>query len=153
MATFRASCTARLWKGSPAGSLTYSVFHPMLNAFRASSEGVVASSTGVAYFCTELSDSPSLARNVTAALSRALSTASLPAACSCASANTSPVLQSAAFRPITYWLPSAAIEPVRMALLALRRGAAHQPQSLVHLALGNKIEKGRLLKLDRESLL
>ena len=33
------------------------------------------------------------------------------------------------------------------------RGAAHQLQSLVHLALGNQVEKGRLLKLYRESLL
>ena len=81
---------------------------------------MVASSTGVAYFCTELSDSPSLPRKLTAAASRALSTASLPAACSCASASTSPVLQFTAFRPITYWLPSPAIEPVSMALLPVR---------------------------------
>ena len=32
-------------------------------------------------------------------------------------------------------------------------GTAHQLQCLVHLALGNQVEKGRLLKLYRESLL
>src|ERR1019366_10335257 len=93
---------------------------PRLYAFSASSDGVVASSTGVVYFCTELSDSPSLLRKLTAAASRALSTASLPAACSCASASTSPVLQFTAFMPITYWLPSPAIEPVSIALLPER---------------------------------
>ena len=52
--------------------------------------------SGVAYFCTELSDSPSLLRILMAAASSALSTDSLAAACCCASASTSPVLQSTA---------------------------------------------------------
>ena len=82
---------------------------------------MVASSTGVAYFCTELSDSPSLLRKLTAALSSVFSTASLPDACSCDSASTSPVLQFTAFRPITNWLPNPAIEPVSMALPPVRR--------------------------------
>jgi hypothetical protein len=96
------------------------VLYPRLKAFSASSDGVVASASGVAYFCTVLSDSPSLPRNVTAAASSAFSTASLPAASSCAWASTSPVSQVTAFRPITYWLPSPAIEPVTMALLPVR---------------------------------
>ena len=77
-------------------------------------------SSGVEYFCTELSDSPSLLRKLTAAAPRAFNTISLLAACSCASPNTSPVSQFTAFSPITYRLPSAAIEPVSMALLPTR---------------------------------
>ena len=61
----------------------YRVLCPRLYAFSASRDGVVASSTGVAYFCTELSDSPSLRRKLVAAVSSALSTASL-SACACA---------------------------------------------------------------------
>ena len=77
------------------------------------------------------------------------------------------MLQFTAFRPITYWLPSPAIEPVSMALLPVRwqtslcdlrrqpvtGRTAHQLQCLIHLALGKQVEKGRLLKLYRESLL
>ena len=77
------------------------------------------------------------------------------------------MLQFTAFRPITYWLPSPAIEPVSIALLPVRwqtsrvtsgvrpvtGGTAHQLQCLIYPALGNQGEKGRLLKLYRESLL
>ena len=45
----------------------------MLKAFSASSDDVVASSIGVANFCTEASDSPSFVRNADAELSKAFS--------------------------------------------------------------------------------
>ena len=75
--------------------------------------------------------------------------------------------QFTAFRPMTYWLPSPAIEPISMALLPVRwqtsrvtsgvnRSPAGRPISfkrLVHLAVGNQVEKGGLLQLHRESLL
>ena len=91
----------------------------------------------------------------------------MPAACSCASASTSPVLQFTAFRPITYWLPSPAIEPVSMALLPVRwqtsrvtsgvkRSPGERPISFkvsFTLRSESRVEKGRLLKLYRESLL
>jgi hypothetical protein len=42
--------------------LRNSFLRPELKAFRASSDGVVACSSGVSNFCTVLSDSPSLFR-------------------------------------------------------------------------------------------
>ena len=97
-------------------SLSAKALCPRLYACSASSEGVVASSKGVSYFRTDLSDSPSLPRKFTAAFPKALSTPSLLAACSCTSANTSPELQFTAFRPITYWLPNPTMDSVSMAL-------------------------------------
>ena len=72
MAKFGSSSTARFWKGTASMiSFVLLVLTPMLYAFSASSDGVVASSTGVAYFCTELSDSPNLLRNSDPAFPRA----------------------------------------------------------------------------------
>src|SRR5580700_3000029 len=53
---------ARLKKGTVSASLCLLLMSPCEYAFRASSEGVVASASGVSNFSTVLSDSPSSAR-------------------------------------------------------------------------------------------
>ena len=74
---------------------------PMLKAFSASSDGVVAS-TGTSNFWIEASDSPSLPRRLAAALLSAFSTSCFVAASSCSVASVSPLLQPTASMPITY---------------------------------------------------
>ena len=81
---------------------------------------MVASSIGVANFCTDVSDSPSFVRSAAAELSRALSTSPLPEARACSATSVSPVAQLIAFKPITYSSPRAEIEPASMALLPTR---------------------------------
>src|SRR6476620_9544301 len=66
---------------------------PKLKALSASSEEVVASSTGASNFCTEASDSPSLPRKFEAALPTAPSTCSFLSAWTCSRAKLSPVRQ------------------------------------------------------------
>ena len=92
----------------------------MLKAFSASNDDVVASSIGVANFCTEASDSPSFVRSADAELSKAFSTSPLPEARACSATSVSPVAQLIAFKPITYSLPRLEIEPASMALLPTR---------------------------------
>jgi len=76
------------------------------------------------------------------------------------------VSQVMAFRPMTYWWPSPAIEPVSITVLPVRwqtsrvtaavnrssPGTTHPLQCLAHPALGQQVEKRRLLELDREPL-
>jgi len=91
-----------------------------VKAFKASSEEVVASLSGLPNFWTEASDSPSLPRKREAALPNASSTCSLREACTCSSASVSPVPAFTASRVITYWLPRLAIEPFNMAFTPAR---------------------------------
>src|SRR5260370_509595 len=92
---------------------------PMLKAFSASSDVVVAS-TGTPNLLTEASDSPSLARRLAAALPSVFSTSCLVAASSCSLASVSPVLQPTASKPITYCPPKLEIDPSTIALLPVR---------------------------------
>src|ERR1039458_1631588 len=121
MAKLGSSSRARFMNGTASASpLVRAVVMPMLYAFRASSEGVVAS-TGTSNLCTEASDSPSLARMAVAAVVSALSTPSLLGASACSLARLSPVLQATASRPRMYWLPRLEMDPPRTALLPVRR--------------------------------
>src|SRR5208282_4539454 len=103
-----------------AGPFSLIAFCPRLYAFRASSEDVVACSSGTSNFCTVASDSPSSPLNLDAASPSTSSTFSLDAAVTCSSASVSPLWQFTAFNPNTYWLPRLAIEPARKALLLAR---------------------------------
>src|SRR3989442_6575112 len=86
---------------------------PSVKAFKASSEEVVASLSGLPNFWTEASDSPNFPRRREAALPNASSTCSLREACACSSPSVSPVPAFTASRVITYWLPRLAIDPFR----------------------------------------
>src|SRR6266852_6467498 len=66
------------------------------------------------------SDSPSFPRKLDAALPTAGSTSSLVAAVICSLARESPLAQFRASSATTYWLPSAAIDPLSMALMFSR---------------------------------
>ena len=74
----------------------------------------------MSYLSTVVSDSPTRVLNLLAILLSALSTSSFFAACTCSSARTSPVRQSFARSPSTYWLPRLAIEPSSTTALAVR---------------------------------
>ncbi len=91
----------------------------MLKAFRASSDGVVAS-TGTSNLWIVVSDSPSLPRRLDAAFPSAFSTSCLLAASSCSLASVSPLLQPTASTPITYCPPKFEMDPSRNALLPVR---------------------------------
>jgi len=80
-------------------------------------EGVVASASGVSCSLTVVSDSPTRVLNLLAIWPSAFRTSSFLAACTCSSARISPVRQSSARNPNTYWLQSLAIEPSRTAAL------------------------------------
>ena len=102
---------------SPEARLT---FMAVLYAFRASSEDVVTSTSGVECFSTVASDSPSRGLSLRTISLRAFRTSSLLAAWICSCARMLPVLQFLARRPKTYWLPRLAIEPSSTAALAVR---------------------------------
>jgi hypothetical protein len=112
-----------LWNiGTPAAESSFptKVSIPMLYAWRASSEDVVACSMGVSIFCTVVSDSPNFPRSLAAASPSAVRTRSLASAVACSCARESPVRQFTALRPITYWLPRFATEPLTTAALWVR---------------------------------
>ena len=112
---------ARLTCGMAAtGPLEKFTREPVLKAFSASIEAVVASGSGVSYFSTVASDSPTRVLNCLATCVRALRTSSLRAACTCCSSRMSPVRQFRARSPSTYWLPRLAIDPSSTAALAVR---------------------------------
>ena len=75
---------------------------PRLNAFRASSDEVVAWLSGTSNFLTVASDSPNSPRNRAAASPSVSTTLSLLGAVTCSCARVSPLWQFTAFRPITY---------------------------------------------------
>jgi hypothetical protein len=93
---------------------------PRLNALSASSDEVVASDSGLSYFCTEASDSPSFLRRLEPAPCSEFSTDSLFDACTSSRASDSPVPAFTASSVITYSLPRLAIEPLSMALMPTR---------------------------------
>ena len=90
----------------------------------------MASESGLSYFCTEPSDSPSFFRKLELAWCSELSTDSLLVACTCSCASDSPVPAFSASSVITYWLPMLAIEPFSMALMP-SRWQISRPTSLV----------------------
>ena len=141
-------------------------FMAVLNAFRASSEDVVTSTSGIECFSTVASDSPSRGLSLRTISLRAFRTSSLFAAWICSCARMLPVLQFLARRPKTYWLPRLAIEPSRTAALAVRSqtccaisavsrasfGLSHQRQRLLDLLIRNQAEERGLLKLHGQPL-
>ena len=113
-----------------------------------------------------LSDSPSLLRKLTAAASRAFSTASLPAACSCRFRQQIAVLAvhrlqsnhilaaQSGYRASQHGLAARTLADFarHFRCQTVSRKTSHQLQGLIHLALGNHREKRGLLELDGESL-
>src|SRR4029434_6546739 len=120
MAKFGSISTARRNKGM-AAALPADRFNfmPVLYAFRASSEDVVAPASGVECFSTVASDSPSRALSLRTISLREFRTSSLLFAWICSSSRMLPVLQFLARRPSTYWLPRVAIDPSTTAALAV----------------------------------
>src|SRR5215470_12223382 len=93
-AKFGSSSIALSYEGTAFISLPeLAVSCPCVNAFKASSDDVVASSTGFPNLCTEASDSPNLPRSCEAADPNADNTFSLLSAVLCPLAMTSPVPQ------------------------------------------------------------
>src|SRR5208283_5769407 len=99
---------------------SFRALSPRLNAFRASSEDVVACASGTSNFCTVASDSPSSLRRLDTASPSASSTFSLDAAVTCSTARGPPFQQFTALSPSTYSVPRVAIEPEIYALLWAR---------------------------------
>ena len=141
-------------------------FSAALYAFSASSDDVVASSSGVECFWTVASDSPTRVLNFVASWLRTFSTSSFRAAGSCSWSRRSPVPQFSARRPSTYWVPRLAIDPVTTAVLPVRTqtsraiivgqsragGLPHQLERLADAFLRYDAQKRRLLELHREPL-
>src|SRR5262249_61129884 len=110
------SSRAWFWHGRPsAAPLSREALEARLRALSASSELVVACDRGTSNFCTELRDSPTSLRSFAAAWLSASRTCSLLAAVTWSRASTSPFEQLTASRPITYCVPSGAIEPAQYA--------------------------------------
>ena len=128
---------------------------------------MVASSSGVAYFCTELSDSPSLLaqadrRSVQSLEHRFLARRLLlrfrqhvPGVAVHRLQANHVLAAQPGNRAGQHGLAAGALADLagHLRRQTVTGGTAHQLQGLVHLALGNQVEKGRLLKLYRESLL
>ena len=95
-------------------------FCAALYAFRASSDGVVACSSGVECSWIVASDSPSRGPDLKRDSAQGIQDLFFPSACACSCARTSPVRQFLARNHKTYWLPRLAIEPSRTAALPVR---------------------------------
>src|ERR1700730_662486 len=108
---------------------------PVVKACKASSDDVLASSSGVSNFWIELSDSPNFPRTSDTALSNAFSTFSFPFVRTSSRTSFSPVWQFIAFRPTTYWLPKLAMETPSTALLP-DRWHTSRAKSCVNLSSG-----------------
>ena len=144
--------------GQPTGHTKPSC--PDWNAFKASSDGVVASQIGVSNFSTQTQGFPNFPAGWTLPCPRPSDDYILffrrPLLFDCQEAAE---LQPTAVSPITYWLPSLAIEPVNSAVPSARwqssrptvgltsslRSVAHQTQRILYLLLGDELQKGRLL--------
>jgi Flp pilus assembly protein CpaB len=138
----------------------------MLNAFSASSDGVVAS-TGTSNFWIVESDSPSLPRRFDDALLSALSTSCFDDASSCSLAqrvagaatdrvNTDKVLVAQTgnrSHQKRLAAGSNAEFPRNIPRNAFIRSPAHQAKCFLDLAVGENIEKRRLSELHGERLL
>src|SRR5580698_5487444 len=93
---------------------------PVLKAFQASRDDVVACSKGVSNFWIVLRDSPSLFRISIDTFPSASSTWFWSLACASVLASVRPLSQLTALRVRRYWVPILAIEPSSTAALAVR---------------------------------
>ena len=140
---------------------------PRLNALSASSDEVVASDSGLSYFCTEASDSPSFLRKLEPAWCSEFSTASLLAACTSSRASDSPgpgvhriqrdhvLAAQIGDRTVQHGLDADPLADFasHVAGDALIRRPSHELQSLPHFLLGEDIQIRRLLQIHRQRFL
>jgi len=167
MANFGSMATARWKRGVPeAASSDTSAFIPVLYALRASSDGVVASASGVECRSTVARDSPNLRSELSRDLTERVQDIFSPRNLYLLLINRVPEVQFLARKPRTYWLPRLAMEPSRTRALAVRSqiccatsdvsracfGLSHQRQLLLDLAIRKQIQERRLLQLHRQSL-
>src|ERR1700733_1134713 len=128
-----------MYGSAAAEPFSLPIFRPRLNAFRASSEEVVACWSGTSYFWTVAIDSPSCSRSFAVAPPSDSRTFSFEAAVACCCARTSPVWQFTAFRDSTYSLPRLLMEPEINALPLARWQSSLATSGVSGVPLGRDI--------------